>query len=257
MTRKPSLGLSINSRMIFDCPCAVITEDEVQECVKQLVARKKAAYTVAINAEKLHRFSRNSSLRNIVNDSTLPYPDGAGAVLALRLLHGVRSEKINMPILALQAAYNLGFTIYIVGAEEASHHSAVEKIRSKYPGIKIVGNMHGYNSEAVITRSIQACKPDVILVAMGSPRQEVFAREICGVLPHGLVIGCGGALDIISGRLQRAPSFWIENNLEWLFRLFQEPWRWRRQVFLPAFIVKLFIAAGLVRLSQGLPGKRS
>jgi N-acetylglucosaminyldiphosphoundecaprenol N-acetyl-beta-D-mannosaminyltransferase len=174
--------------------------------------------------------------------------DLAGAVLGLKWLYGIRSQKNNMPIKALKAANEGDLRASIVGANEANHNQAVDII-GRYPQINLVGHMHGYHSKEDIIQSVDIAKPQLILVAMGSPRQELFAAELLSQVKSGFVIGCGGALDILSGELNRAPQFMIDNNLEWLFRLYKEPWRFKRQLFLPVFVARLFIVSVLRKLN--------
>jgi N-acetylglucosaminyldiphosphoundecaprenol N-acetyl-beta-D-mannosaminyltransferase len=110
--------------------------------------------------------------------------------------------------------------------------------------------MHGYHGKQDIIQAVAGVRPQLILVAMGSPRQELFAAELLSKINSGFVIGCGGALDILSGALNRAPQFMIDNNLEWFYRLYKQPWRFRRQLFLPVFIMRLFIASVLQKLKS-------
>lgn len=224
---------------ILGCPCYPISESSVEEYLLKCINSGIAGYSVAINAEKILNFSKNNALNQIINNSVLPYPDGAGAVLGLSLLHGLQSEKINMPIRALELANKYQLETFIVGAAESIHSKAICTIKRAYPNIKITGHLNGYVAEDKILSAIIEKKPQLILLAMGTPRQEMFASQIVSVCSQGLAIGCGGSLDIIAGRLKRAPEFWIHNNLEWLYRLIQEPWRWRRQLFLPLFIFKI------------------
>ena len=205
-------------------------------------------YTVAINAEKVLKYRAAPDLKRIVDASILPYPDGAGAVIGLKWLHGLASEKINMPVLALEFADTYNIRTFIVGATSEVHDLAITKIHGLYPDIDLVGSMHGYSPVEEIIKQIVRERPQLILLALGSPRQEEFASEILENTEIGVVIGCGGALDIIAGRLKRAPKFWIDNNLEWAYRAIQEPWRLKRQLFLPKFLFHLVVE----KIRQGL-----
>ncbi len=206
-----------------------------------LVRAEKSGYLVAINAEKIQRFSKDPMMKSIILNSVLPYPDGAGAVLGLKWLHGASSDKVNMPIMALEAADKARLQVFIVGAEEKNHEMAVKVIKSTYPNIDLVGHLHGYQSKDRIISEVLSSKPQIILIAMGSPRQEELATELMALAKSGVAIGCGGALDILSGEIRRAPTFMIENNLEWLYRLCKQPWRLKRQLFLPMFFLRLLV----------------
>jgi N-acetylglucosaminyldiphosphoundecaprenol N-acetyl-beta-D-mannosaminyltransferase len=235
---------------ILGCPCFSVNEDDAVDHILSIVESSQAGYSVAINAEKIWRYGKDLEFTSIVDKSVFPYPDGAGAVLGLKWLHGIKSQKNNMPIKALEAANKRGLKTFIIGANEANHNKAIDIIVSRYPELDLVGHMHGYHGKQDIIQAVAGVRPQLILVAMGSPRQELFAAELLSKINSGFVIGCGGALDILSGALNRAPQFMIDNNLEWFYRLYKQPWRFRRQLFLPVFIMRLFIASVLQKLKS-------
>jgi N-acetylglucosaminyldiphosphoundecaprenol N-acetyl-beta-D-mannosaminyltransferase len=96
--------------------------------------------------------------------------------------------------------------------------------------------------------AVNSAHPDIVLVALGSPRQEIFASKLVKHVPGVFAVGCGGALDVLAGKVRRAPRFMVEHKLEWLYRLWKEPSRWRRQIVLPIFFIELAIAALRARL---------
>ena len=224
---------------ILGCPCAGIMEDEATEQIISLIREKKAGYMVAINAEKIWRYKSDKNLQSVIDKSIFPYPDGAGAVLGLRWLFGIKSEKVNMPIKALEAADRYRLRTFILGANETNHELAVANIMRVYPKISLVGHLHGYHEKEFIFSKIIACEPQLVLIAMGSPVQEIWADELISKTQAGIMVGCGGALDILSGTVARAPMFMIKNNLEWFYRLCVQPWRFWRQLFLPCFFLQL------------------
>ncbi len=226
---------------LMGCPCYAVSEDDLEQHVLSFLDSGAIGYSVAINAEKIRKYQTDKKLKDVIDKSSFPYPDGAGAVLAIKWLHKLYSEKINMPIRMLEIANREKLRVFIVGAKADVHEKGVSIIKKRYPNILLVGNMHGYNSEEDITASVVQSDPQVVMLAMGSPRQEIFANKLIGKSCKGFVVGCGGALDIIAGNLKRAPEFYINNNLEWLYRLAQEPWRWRRQLFLPLFALQLIL----------------
>jgi len=240
-------AMSERKYSILGCPCFAVNEDDAVDHILSIVDSSQAGYSVAINAEKIWRYGKDIEFTRIVDNSLFPYPDGAGAVLGLKWLHGIRSQKNNMPVKALEAANKSSLKTFIVGANEANHNKAVDIIAGRYPQINLVGHMHGYHSKEDIIQAVAAAKPQLILVAMGSPKQELFAAELLSQVKSGFVIGCGGALDILSGALNRAPQFMIDNNLEWFYRLYKQPWRFNRQLFLPVFIIRLFLVSMIQR----------
>lgn len=226
---------------MMGCPCFAVSEDTLEQHLMHFIDNNICGYSVAINAEKIQKYKKDIELKKIIDSSIYPYPDGAGAVLGIKWLHNLASEKINMPIRVLEIANKNRLKVFIIGAKENVHDKGLAIIKVRYPNIVIVGNMHGYNDEADIISAVTHANPQIIMLAMGSPRQEVFANKLINETKSGFAVGCGGALDILAGELKRAPVFYINNNLEWLYRLVQEPWRWKRQLFLPIFIIKLLI----------------
>ena len=237
---------------ILGCPCVALQECNVESFILSLLAKSESGYTVAINAEKIERFHKDPKFGSIIGNSVLPYPDGAGAVMGLRFLHGISVKKINMPIKALETANHNHLKTFVVGASESNHDLAIKNIFERYPNIDLVGHLHGYHPEDKIVSEVMAIKPQIILIAMGSPRQEFLASKLIQNNNSWVVIGCGGALDILAGVVKRAPKFMVDNNLEWLYRLCRQPSRFKRQMFLPKFFARL-IASYLLRF---LPKRR-
>ena len=117
----------------------------------------------------------------------------------------------------------------------------IEKLRRKFKGIRIVGYHDGFFEEEGFERilsDIERAKPDVVFVAMGSPKQE-FLMNRMKARHSALYMGLGGSFDVYTGKLQRAPQFWIDNNMEWAYRLIKQPKRIVRQVFLVKFLYLL------------------
>lgn len=226
---------------VMGCPCFAVSESTLEQQLMHFIDNDICGYSVAINAEKIQKYKKDDKLKDVIDGSIYPYPDGAGAVLSIKWLHNLASEKINMPIRVLEIADQNRLKVFIIGAKEEVHDEGVSIIKKRYPNIQIVGNMHGYNDEKDIISAVTLAKPQFIMLAMGSPRQEIFANKLIKATESGFAVGCGGALDILAGKLKRAPEFYINNNLEWLYRLVQEPWRWKRQLFLPVFLSKLIL----------------
>ncbi len=233
---------------IMGCPCIAMTESDAIALILEMIEEKKTGYTVAINAEKIERYRMDSEFESIIDNSLLPYPDGAGAVLGLKWLHGLSAEKVNMPVKALEAANQVGLRTFIIGATEFVHDRAIENIIASYEHINLVGHMHGFHPRESMIEELIKVKPQLILISMGSPLQEIIAAELISRSDFGLVIGCGGALDILAGAAVRAPKFMIVNNLEWLYRLVKQPRRLRRQLFLPVFLLRLIFQALCLKL---------
>lgn len=228
---------------ILGAPCLLVENiDSVKEYIKGLIDRKTGGYSVAINAEKIMMYEKNPEMKEIIENSILPTPDGAGAVIGMKFLHKRRSIKLDLPKTVFQLADKNRYSMFVLGATEESNEKAAEKIKELYPGINMVGRRNGYfDDESEIISMFCNLNPQIVMIALGSPKQEMFAQRVNSELKGTLFIGCGGALDILAGKTKRAPEFFINNNLEWFYRLVKEPKRIVRQLILPVFIFKLIV----------------
>jgi N-acetylglucosaminyldiphosphoundecaprenol N-acetyl-beta-D-mannosaminyltransferase len=132
--------------------------------------------------------------------------------------------------------------IYLLGGREETNQKAVSNISRQFPNIQIVGSHHGFFDwdKNRIPDEIEASSPDLILVALGFPRQEKWIASNIAQFSKGLYMGVGGSIDVLAGEVQRAPEFWQKMNLEWFYRLVSQPSRWRRMLAIPQFLIEIF-----------------
>lgn len=202
---------------------------------------EKKGILVAINAEKiLHATDRT---RSIINRN-IGYCDGFGAVLAMHKKGRQNVVKIAGCDLWLKIVekFYKGKSFYLVGGKQSVIEETVSKLRTEFDGIKIVGYRNGYikNEEErkELIDDIVSKKPDVVFVAMGSPKQELLMEDI--QLKHPAIFqGLGGSFDVYTGHVERAPRWWISHNLEFAYRLIKQPSRIKRQIHLARFLWKL------------------
>ncbi len=194
---------------------------------------------VAVNAEKILHATPES--REIINRN-IGYPDGAGAVWALQKKGFKDSVKIPGCELWLNVieTYYKTKTFYLVGGKQAIIDETVEMLKKEFTGVQIINYRNGYiNSEQEkqeLINDIASLKPDVVFVAMGSPKQELLMEEI--QKKHKAVYqGLGGSFDVYTGHVKRAPKWWVKNNLEWAYRLINQPSRIKRQIHLVRFFI--------------------
>ena len=212
---------------------------------KELIdyAFKNKSILVAINAEKILHATDES--RDIINRN-LGYPDGIGAVWALQKKGCENIVKIPGCELWLDivSQHYKEKTFYLVGGKQEVIQETVDKLKLEYPGIKIVNYRNGYiktdhEKQALIADIIDK-KPDVVFVAMGSPKQELLMEEM--QQNHAaLYQGLGGSFDVYTGNVERAPNWWVRNNMEWTYRLIKQPSRIKRQIHLVRFFVNLHL----------------
>ena len=204
-------------------------------------AYKGKKILVAINAEKILHATEGS--RNMINRN-LGYPDGIGAVMALKRKGGKQVSKIPGCELWLDiiTTYSKEKSFYLVGGKEEVIQETVSKLKKEFPGINIMNFRNGYitteEDKQSLIEDITQRGPDVVFVAMGSPKQELLMEEM--QQKHAaLYQGLGGSFDVYTGNVERAPKWWIKNNLEWAYRLVKQPSRIKRQIHLVRFLYLL------------------
>ena len=214
------------------------------EFVNSRVTRREKTSIVAINPEKLYAAHKDSELRAILNRPEIGICDGIGAALGVRWLHGQKIPRVTGVALFLELiemSAREGRRIYLLGGSEEVNQAAAEKLYADYPALAIAGRHDGYfEDSSEIVELINAANADIVFVAMGSPKQELWISEHRGQVSAPVFMGIGGTLDVVSGRVKRAPSFFQRTGTEWLYRLLSEPKRWRRQLALPKFLFLLF-----------------
>jgi len=171
-------------------------------------------------------------------------PDGIGLVYASKILkHPMKERVTGIDFLgrALEHLAQTGKSVFLFGSKPGIAEKAAEKMKETYPGLKVAGTRNGYfkpEEEEAILEEINAAEPDLLCVALGSPKQELFVLKYKDRLKAKAAIGVGGSLDVWSGELKRAPEFYRKHGLEWLYRFIQEPSRYKRMAALPLFTQK-------------------
>lgn len=195
------------------------------------------------------RSRKDKKYRNIIKKAGLVLPDGVGLITALRILGNRVQERIPgcefAEHLCKRAAFE-GWGIWLLGGKPGVAQKAADTLAKKYPGIIITGTHDGYfkdEDSPEICKKISKSDTKIILIGLGVPKQEYWLDDWLYKTNAALGIGIGGTLDILAGNLRRAPEFWQKSGLEWLYRLKQEPWRWKRIIKLPLFVFFVFLTA--------------
>lgn len=230
---------------IMGAQCLAVTSvEEIKGYISELIEKKTGGYSVAINAEKIMMYDRNPQMKEVIDNSILPTPDGAGAVLGMKYLYGKKCMKLNLPRSVFELANEKSHRVFILGSKEDVNKKAVDKLIERYPQIIITGRKDGfYKNDEEIIELIKKHNPQIVMVALGSPRQEFFSAKMSSIFPQMIFVGCGGSLDALAGKVKSAPDFFRYNNLEWFYRLLQSPSRIKRQWILPAFFIRLIWVA--------------
>jgi N-acetylglucosaminyldiphosphoundecaprenol N-acetyl-beta-D-mannosaminyltransferase len=223
----------------------------VDDYTQWLLDRRQqgGAQVVTLNAEMAIQGERNPQLGEAIRQADLCIPDGAGVALYLKF-RGYRQVR-RVPGIELAESVLEAFgrspqhgTVWCYGGQPGIAEAAARAWEQRAPGIQFSGVYHGFLDEAARSQMLDAMRsaqPGLILVALGVPRQEYWIAEHRHLCPNAIWIGVGGSFDIWSGTKERAPAWFCNNNLEWLYRLYQEPWRWKRMLALPKFAWRAFL----------------
>lgn len=196
---------------------------------------------VTINPEMIAGASKNIEFSNIINNAELVVPDGIGVEIGLKILgHNVRriaGIELGRALIDKFAGEPVAF----IGAKPEIIEKAVENLKEEVPSLNAVYVQDGYfKDDERVLNELSEKQPRLVLVALGSPKQEFFINEAKKRLPDALFIGLGGSFDVWSGVVERAPEIYQKMGLEWLYRTVKEPQRFKR-IFptLPLFILKV------------------
>lgn len=197
-------------------------------------------FIVNINPEIVAKNYKNKELKTIFNSQNYQIPDGVGIIYSSKLKKGKikhRITGIDLMNLICEKSCDIHIPIFLYGSKEGISEKAKIELEKQYSGINIVGTCSGYEDENIVIEKINKSKANILFVGLGSPKQEQFIINNMDKLNNvKLFMPVGGSFDVISKTLKRAPTWIIKSNLEWLYRLFQEPKRFFRQLILVKFI---------------------
>lgn len=222
-------------------------EESVDTCVA-LMRRGVPSQHVVVNAAKVVLCAEDPELASIVNESALVNADGMAVVWAFRLLGAPVPERvtgIDLMESLLEACAREDLSVYLLGATSDVLARFIASVKDRFPTLRIVGSNNGYYAdERAIVEQIAEVSPDLLLVAMPTPRKEHFVAEYLQALNASLVVGVGGSFDVWAGETSRAPRWMQHAGLEWVFRLAQEPGRmWKRYLIGNTRFILMFLAA--------------
>jgi N-acetylglucosaminyldiphosphoundecaprenol N-acetyl-beta-D-mannosaminyltransferase len=239
---------AVGRARILNCGLDLCDYAQALERITVMVASGQPHQVVTLNPEMVQYAQRDESFMALVNQADLITADGISIVWAARKMGYAIEERVTgvdlVGHICRQGARS-GWKVYLLGSAPGVAHRAAECLRQRYPGLTVCGCHDGYFSaaeEPALLSDIIGLQPDILLVGLGSPRQEFWIREHMEALRTPAAIGIGGSLDVISGLKKRAPRWMIAGKLEWLYRLLSEPKRIRRYVHLPVFVLQVLRA---------------
>lgn len=226
------LGITVNTYSM----------QETVEEIRKAVDKRLKIRVVTANPEMIYASGQDQQLRNLINSADIVTADGIGVVWASQRLRTPVQERVT-GIDLIQALFPVAdqnkWRIFLLGGKPGIAREAGIQVAQKYSGITWEDS-HGYFSmeeETEVIERIRGFRPDILLVGLGAPRQEYWIAEHRDLAT--VSIGVGGSFDALAGNVVRAPKRVQEFQLEWLYRLWKEPWRWKRQSVLPRFVMKV------------------
>lgn len=215
--------------------------------VRELISsREEASLIVTPNSEMLALAAEDKELARILNSAELATADGAGVVIASKILGEPLEERVagfDLISRLFKEFAEEEINFYFLGSKPGIVDIAVKNLKTKYPDLNISGYHHGYidrESQKKIIAEINSKNIDLLLVGMGVPLQEKFLDNNLSSLKIGAAVTVGGSFDVLAGEVKRAPLWMQKSSLEWFYRLLQEPSRFGRMLALPKFIYLVF-----------------
>jgi len=233
---------------ILGIPVDKITEKEALEKIISFISERKFHLIVTINSENATKALENKKFLDIIKRADLVIPDGIGIIFASKILGNKLPERIpgiDLSYKLLEISNIKGYKIVLIGGKEKVAENAKENLKKIFPNLNIVMTYNGYfnkDEEKKIIDEIQKLNPDILLVGMGSEKQEIWIWDNRENFKNiSVCIGVGGTLDIWAGKKKRAPKFIQKIGMEWLYRMIIEPKRIFRILKIFIFLNRLFI----------------
>jgi N-acetylglucosaminyldiphosphoundecaprenol N-acetyl-beta-D-mannosaminyltransferase len=220
---------------LFDIPIKAMTMDQALGLIRQAISISAPLQIGVVNAAKVVNMYRNPALSADVLSSDVIFADGASVVWASHILGSPLPERvagIDLMMSMLNQGQQYNYRVYLLGATEDVSRTVAERIKLDYPGVVIAGRHNGYfatSEEEDIANDIAQSRPDILLVAITSPKKEQFLARWSDRIKVPVCHGVGGSFDVYADQVKRAPLSWQRCGMEWFYRLLQEPGRmWKR-----------------------------
>jgi exopolysaccharide biosynthesis WecB/TagA/CpsF family protein len=229
-----------------------LSASELRAQIMDFAVVGKAKIVLYVNANSINLAVKDANFRKMLNSADILHADGWGVILASHMVKGQLKERIVITDFFVDFCEELSkekMSLYLLGGQPGIAEQAKLRLQQGNPALNIVGQSHGYfkpeDNEKVIAE-INNCRPDILIVGMGTPKQEKWIYDNRNRLNVPLCWAVGGLFDFISGNLKRAPKLLCDWHLEWLFRLLQEPKRlWKRYLISsPLFLIRVFRYSG-------------
>jgi N-acetylglucosaminyldiphosphoundecaprenol N-acetyl-beta-D-mannosaminyltransferase len=225
--------------MLMGCSIDKLSMEETLQTIEGFIQTGKPHQHVVVNVDKLVKASRDPELRRIINDCALVNVDGMPVVWASRLLGKPLKERVagvDLFEALMRRAGEKGWRVFLLGAKEEVVGKVASTYSQRYPALVLAGWRNGYWNgeleEAQVAAQIRDARPDLLFVAISSPKKEQFLGRWQAEMKIPFAMGVGGSFDVAIGRVKRAPVWMQKAGLEWFYRFLQEPRRMFRRYFI-------------------------
>lgn len=232
-------------KYVLDYPVDLCLLADALTVIENSWQNNMGLHVITLNAEMIMAAKQDTKLDNIIRQAGLIIPDGAGVVLALKL-QGCNTRRlpgIELAYSALETAAKHNISVSLIGGSPEVLNYLKHSLPQQIPGLNLVYCQDGYfkaDQSQTIIDNINAQHAQLVLVAMGVPKQEYFIEKAKLSTNHTVFIGVGGSFDVWAGKKLRAPKVWQDYQMEWLYRLISEPWRFERMATtLPIFACRV------------------
>ncbi|MCD6310169.1 MAG: WecB/TagA/CpsF family glycosyltransferase [Candidatus Eremiobacteraeota bacterium] len=249
--------MSTDMRMakIMGCLLHEVDMDTSLDLIEDMIRGDKFNLVVTLSTEMVMKSRKLPEFKQILESAELIVPDTIGILWAGKkagLDLRERVTGIDLSYNLLDKALKKGWRVFFLGGKPGIARKAADNIKKDFPGLEISGFHHGYFTsgpeEEELINKIRESKTDIILCGMGSPLQEKWCKTNGPKTGAKVAVGIGGSLDVMAGDLKRAPGWMIKCNLEWLYRLLQQPSRLKRMTVLPVFILKIILSQDSLKI---------
>ncbi len=218
-----------------------VTMEEAVARAVELARSEGTHYVVTPNPEIVEVCRENPEANRAVNGAALVLPDGIGVIKGAAMLGTPLKERtpgVEFAAALLGRMAEEGLSLYLLGSKPGVPELAKEKLEERFPGLRVTGTHDGYfKEEGPVVEDIRRSGADVVFVCLGAPKQELWMAKNGAATGAHLLCGLGGSINVFAGTAERAPKFWCDHNIEWLYRLLKEPRRIGRMMKLPLFLV--------------------
>lgn len=230
---------------IYGIPFSKMNMDETVSYLTKAIEERRQTHVITANPIMIMSAVDDPGYRKMIKRADLIVPDGAGVVWAAKYVGNPVAERVtgfDLMHRLLKQGESSRWKAYLLGTSQEVIEASAEKLQLQYPQVRIVGYRNGFfgpDQDEEVVEEIRKAAPDLLFVARGADTQEPWIVKFKQKLGVPLIMGVGGSFDVVSGKLKRAPVIFQKLRLEWLYRLLQEPKRYKRMLVLPKFVVKV------------------